>query len=187
MVKCITLEYPDGSLAIRGGFGPTSLASFLLLVRGGARRSVSLKEAQTLLSEATPSEIEEAHDAGLQYVLDEKVPTQNPTVIARIEDVTFPSNRTFRTAWKRGTGKIDVDMPKARAFKTDQIRSERDGRLVVLDVEYLRADETADTAEKQRIATLKQVLRDLPATIQPALNAIATPSALEAYAPPWPT
>ena len=157
MVKCITLEYPDGSIAHRGGLGPRILARF-----DGDR------------------------DAALQYILDELVPKQNLDVVARIEDVTFPTNKVFRTAWKREVGKIDVDMPKARSIKTGMIRLERDKRLAVLDLDYMRADEAGDTGEKQRIAARKQKLRGLPAAIQSDLEAITTPEALEAWQPTWP-
>jgi len=157
MVKCIILEYADGSIGVRGG--------------------VSQK-----LIESTGS-----IDNALHYILSELVPIQNPDAVARIEDVTFPINRTFRSAWKRGEGAIDVDMPTARIIKTDEIRPERNERLAALDIDYMRADEAGDTAEKERVAVVKQTLRDLPATIQPDLEAIDQPEELEAYGPTWPT
>jgi len=80
-----------------------------------------------------------------------------------------------------------LDMSKARAIKTDHIRPERNERLVTLDIDYIRADEGDDTVEKQRIANVKQTLRDLPATIQSDLDAIDQPEELEAYEPTWPT
>jgi hypothetical protein len=77
-------------------------------------------------------------------------------------------------------------MAKARTIRIDQIRPERDKRLVALDVDYMRADEAGDGSVKQRIAATKQALRDLPAAVQPELDAIATPEALEAWEPSWP-
>jgi hypothetical protein len=107
---------------------------------------------------------------------------------AEIVDVTvISSDRAFRDAWVKKGGRIEVDIPKARAIKTDQIRPERNERLATLDIDYMRADESGDTSEKQRIANVKQTLRDLPATIQPDLDAISQPEELEAYEPTWPT
>jgi hypothetical protein len=68
----------------------------------------------------------------------------------------------------------------------NQIRPERNERLVALDIDYMRADEAGDTAEKERVAVVKQELRDLPATIQPDLDKIDQPEELEAYEPTWP-
>jgi hypothetical protein len=79
-----------------------------------------------------------------------------------------------------------IVMAKARTIRIDQIRPERDKRLVALDVDYMRADEAGDGSVKQRIAATKQALRDLPAAVQPELDAIATPEALEAWEPSWP-
>ena len=157
MVKCITLEYPDGSIATRGGLGPRMLARF-----NGDR------------------------DAALNYILSELVPAHNPDAVARIEDVTFPTNRFFRMAWKRGIGKIDVDMPKARIIKTNLVRAERDTRLATEDIELMKAEEGGNVGEATQIKAKKQALRDLPTTIQPDLEAIMTPEALEAYEPAWP-
>ena len=97
-------------------------------------------------------------------------------------------NRMFRNALEKpGLGPPIVSMPKARVIKTDIIRADRDERLSLEDMAYMRADEQNNAAEKQRIATKKQALRDLPATIQPNLAAITTPEELETYQPTWPT
>lgn len=92
MVKCITLEYPDGSIAIRGGIGPQMLARF----NGDV-------------------------DAARLYIFEEKVPIQNPDAVARLEDIELPSNETFRGAWVRGAEKIEVDMTKAREIHIERI------------------------------------------------------------------
>lgn len=131
-MKCITLEYPDGSVAIRGGLGPNMLARFK-----GDR------------------------EAALQYILKQLVPQQNPGATARVENVTFPDDRDFRDAWVRRNGTIETDMPKARAIHRDRMREARAPELAKLDVDYQRADERGDKIEKQRIAAKKQALRDV--------------------------
>ena len=112
----------------------------------------------------------------------------NAANLVVVEATDLPYFGTFgRFAWKQNGAVIPVfDMARARPIKTDQIRIERDARLVQEDIAYIRADEAGDTAEKARIAAKKQALRDLPVTIQPQLDALATPKALEAWQPTWP-
>ena len=135
MVKCITLEYPDGRVAVRGGLNPKFLARF----NGDV-------------------------DAALQHVLDNLVPIQNPDAVARIEDVTFPPDRKFRDAWVRGRGAIDVSMPKARAVHMNRIRVVRDAELVKTDNDLKKAEDNNDNAEAARLRDRRKTLRDIPQT-----------------------
>lgn len=97
----------------------------------------------------------------------------------------IPTSRVFRNAWtKSGGGPPVVDMPKARVIKTEQIRRERDKRLKAEDVETMKAIQ--NPAQLNVIEARKRTLRDIPATIQPELDTITTPEALEAYQPAWP-
>ncbi len=102
---------------------------------------------------------------------------------AIFEDVNYVYSKLFRKALERVGDKPVMNMTKARVIKTDIVRIKRDERLVALDVDYIRADETSNIAEKQRITDVKQKLRDLPATIQPDLDIILTTEELEAYVP----
>ena len=102
-------------------------------------------------------------------------------------DIPAARSIALRDAWEDDGAKITVNMAKARVNKVDyEVRPERDARLRALDVVYMRADEAGNVADKQRIAIKKQKLRDLPATIQPDLDSITTPEALEAWKPVWP-
>lgn len=118
MTKCITIEYPDGSIVIRGGIGPWMLARF----DGDA-------------------------DAARQYILDELVPVQNPGGVARIEDIAFPPDKEFRNAWRRGGGgNIEIPLPKAqtltRKIMTRLVRQE----MTFLDDRRVQAQIENDTA-----------------------------------------
>jgi len=77
---------------------------------------------------------------------------------------------------------ITVDMTKAREIKRDQLRAERQPVLEALDVAYMRAQEAGDTAKQDAIAADKQALRD--ATVDPAIDAAATPDELKAVTLP---
>jgi len=73
--------------------------------------------------------------------------------------------------WQNGPA---INMPKARTIQMAHIRKARDAGLAKLDVPYLKALEAGDTVEQQRIADLKQGLRDVPQTCD-----------LEQYTTPW--
>lgn len=88
----------------------------------------------------------------------------------------------FFDAWE-WTGRVQVNMPKARIIHMDAIREARNAELVKLDVPYLKALETGDTVEQDRIAALKQTLRDIPQTFQAVLDAKSTPETLKAARP----
>jgi hypothetical protein len=98
----------------------------------------------------------------------------------RIEMSEIPRDRTFRNAWV-DTGKIDVDMPRAREIHRDKLRAMRRPLLEALDVEYQRADEQGDVTKKAAIAERKQALRDV--TADPALEAARTPDELAGCIP----
>ena len=93
-------------------------------------------------------------------------------------------DRYFRNAirWDdTAPNKCRCDMPSARIIHMDRIREARDAELVKLDVAYLKALETRDTVEQDRIANLKQVLRDIPQTFN--LSTAKTPETLKSR---WP-
>jgi len=78
---------------------------------------------------------------------------------------------------------ISVNMTKARAIHMDKIRTVRNKQLADLDVPFMRAVETGDASELARIASEKQVLRDIPQTLDLTTDN-DTPLELEAK---WPS
>lgn len=98
-----------------------------------------------------------------------------------IESDKVPTDRTFRNAWKAGSGAVEHDMEKSREIHRERMRRVRAPLLAALDMQYLRADEAGDTALKASIAGRKQRLRDV--TADPAIDAAATPDELKAM---WP-
>ena len=59
---------------------------------------------------------------------------------------------------------IVINMDKAKDIRREQLRVERKPLLDALDVQFMRAVETGDTALQQSIAEKKQMLRDAPAS-----------------------
>lgn len=108
----------------------------------------------------------------------------------------FPTDRTFRNAWRDRGGKVEVDMPHARELHRDRLRELRAPRLAELDIEYQRADEAASgkpgwmerlrglTAQdaKGQIIAAKQRLRDV--TADPRIEAAQTPEELKSIGLP---
>ena len=116
----------------------------------------------------------------------DKDPINDAVETTYIERSDLPTRGSFRNAWRVKDGNVRMDMPEARKIKTDQIRKQRLSRLAALDLEYMRADESSNTAEKQRIIKLKQALRDLPVTIQSSIGSIENAEELDRWQPKWP-
>jgi hypothetical protein len=84
-------------------------------------------------------------------------------------------------AWEMDTdGTPIVNMAKARGIHMDEIRRMRNAELAKLDVPFMRAMEAGDTDAQATIATKKQVLRDIPQTLDLTTD---TPEQLKAL---WP-
>ena len=97
----------------------------------------------------------------------------------RLDARDIPDDRTFRDAWAdRGGGPVGVDMPRAREIQMARIRARRDAELVALDGQQLQHLGRGRGPDVAAIEAQKQVLRDLPATVQPAVDTAATPEAL---------
>ena len=90
--------------------------------------------------------------------------------VCNISDL--PNDRTFREAWEYNNNSVNINMPKARNIHLNNLRIERDKKLVELDIETLKGND---------IQAEKQILRDLPANID--LLAANTPEELKAI---WP-
>jgi len=77
----------------------------------------------------------------------------------------------FRNAWI-DDGEVKVDMPKARELVRERLRIARAPKLAALDVQFLRATESADAKRMGEIAAQKQALRDI--TDDPSIAAAET-------------
>lgn len=74
--------------------------------------------------------------------------------------------------------KIQIDMPRAREIKRDQLRAERVGRLAENDTAYMAAMKTGDEATIADLLAKRRALLDAPA--HPSIEAAETPEALTA-------
>ena len=79
----------------------------------------------------------------------------NPALFREIWEWSDPSNLSDQN--------VTVNIESARALTQYRIRQVRAQAFPELDIDYLRAIETADTTEQTRLAQLKQIYRDAPA------------------------
>ncbi len=106
-----------------------------------------------------------------------------PTSGYRIIDASeVPQDRTFRAAWKHRTGKIEVDMPRARQVHLDRIRVARAPILDQLDRDWMKATGQGKKADADAVETKRQKLRDLTTAVD--VEAAQTPEGLKAI---WPS
>jgi hypothetical protein len=76
---------------------------------------------------------------------------------------------------------ITINMSKAREIHRDRLRRMRAPKLAELDVAFIRAMETSDTARLAEISKQKRALRDV--TADPRIDAAATAETLSAVIP----
>jgi hypothetical protein len=85
---------------------------------------------------------------------------------------------------KEDGGEIVADLVLVRAAKMEDIRAERDKRLVESDADYVK--DLSMSVSLAAVNALKQDLRDLPAAAQSAVNALSSAAEIESYEPTWP-
>jgi hypothetical protein len=76
---------------------------------------------------------------------------------------------------------INIDLNKAKIIWKNKIRIDRLPILQYLDVQFLRAVETGDLEEQNKIKNKKQLLRD--ATLDPRINEANSPDQLKSIDP----
>ena len=112
---------------------------------------------------------------------------QDSTNVFITEEADLPYVGRLQDAWTQAGAELPtVDMDKAHTIKMGLIRVDRDKRLAALDGPELGALAQDDQVELDRIRGVKQMLRDLPSTVQPALDAIPSPRVLDDFEPAWP-
>jgi hypothetical protein len=116
----------------------------------------------------------------LEQILKKDLPADAADVEV-IDASSVPSDRTFRDAWTKSGGKVDVDMEKAREVHKNHLRVRRAPLFKDLDEQSVRAIEEGDTVALAEIRQKKQALRDV--TAHPAILTATTPDELKAAVP----
>lgn len=153
-------------IAIRRSDGGVAVMSFVIRGRGSV-----LPSGATWEDQGQGRWRREPTDENVSCEI-ARVPLLKAVGYRRIADADLPADRTFRDAWEDDGGAIRHNMQKAREIHRGHLRVAREPVLAALDVEYQRADEKGDKAEKTRVAALKQELRDI--TAHPKIEAAQT-------------
>ena len=91
--------------------------------------------------------------------------------------------RYFRDAWELSGSTVIINMEKARKIHLDVIRVKRNEHLAALDIPFIVALEKGDQALIADISKTKQMLRDIPQTLDLVTN-VKTPEDLQNI---WPS
>jgi hypothetical protein len=93
-----------------------------------------------------------------------------------VEDDAIPSDRTFRNAWTKGNGTVDVDLTKAKEIAHDMRRQKRAEAFAPYDEVIAKQIPGVDAAEAE---AARQAIRDKYAAVQDAVNTAKTPDAIK--------
>lgn len=83
-----------------------------------------------------------------------------------VNENLIPSDFTFFAAWEilGSANEVAVNPDKAKAIWKDKWRNARKPLFASLDIEFMKAVESADTTKQAEIALKKQALRDVTQT-----------------------
>jgi len=93
------------------------------------------------------------------------VPNDSKYVILNKNDL--PSENYFRKAWVLKNDTINIDIKKAKDIQRDYWRKLRKSKLDALDLSYMKALESGDTALQSDVIAQKNALRDVTSTPLP--------------------
>ena len=115
---------------------------------------------------------------------------QANTPTATIDASELPSRR-FRNQWRKAGRTVAPDPTLCREQVIAEVRAERNAKLTASDADKARLDDLGTEQQKANLATYRQALRDLPATVydpqtQRGEIASLTLEQLETYSPTWP-
>ena len=111
----------------------------------------------------------------IEEVAKKDVPEGVPYEIVTTDAI--PSDRTFRNAWTKGNGTVDVDLPKAKEIGHDKRRQKRAEEFAPYDEVIAKQIPGADSVEAE---AARQDIRAKDADVQVAIDAAATPDEIKA-------
>jgi hypothetical protein len=94
-----------------------------------------------------------------------------------IEEGSLPADRFFRNAWVKGTGKVDIDLDRARSVGHDIRRQKRAEEFAPHDEVIAKQIPGKDAAQAE---AKRQKIRDRYAEVQDAIDAAETPDEIKA-------
>lgn len=95
--------------------------------------------------------------------LEEIIAKDGQSLEHQIIDAQDLPDKCYRDAWILIDGKVEHDLAKARELHKNKLRALRAPLLLKLDVDYQKADEDDNKAQKNKVAQKKKALRDITA------------------------
>jgi len=96
----------------------------------------------------------------IEFIKSKAIPENTENHI--IEDKDLPVDRYFRNAWEiNNSGKIFIDIKKAKDIKKQYFRDIRKPLLEMLDIKVFQADEAGDLVKKAKLVKMKADLRNV--------------------------
>jgi len=91
-----------------------------------------------------------------------------------VETDAIPTDRTFRNAWKKKTGGVETDMPKAKLIAHNMRRKAREELFKPLDIQ------ATIPSQAQAAEVARQAIRDADAIKQTAIDNSSSEAELKA-------
>ena len=111
----------------------------------------------------------------IEEVAKKDVPEGVPYEIVTTDAI--PSDRTFRNAWTKGNGTVDVDLTKAKEIGHDKRRQKRAEEFTPYDEVIVKQIPGVDAVEAE---AARQGIRAKYADVQAAIDAADTPDEIKA-------
>ena len=125
---------------------------------------------------------EETEDAFLSRLVALNVPEGTPFVILNAADLP---DRRFRACWEMISGRVTVNVVKAKGVVLENVRTERNRRIASSDALFARGQDTGPATFLLAVRQYRQLLRDLPDMVSLQIAGLDL-AGLQAYVPPWP-
>lgn len=185
-MKAIVYTRPDGGLSVCRPAEGARLAFFITL-NDGTRLPTSPFTARAVDSvkrgwPVTGAVVEwaESEDEFISRILKKDIPA-DATNVQVVGESAIPSDRTFRNAWKAGSGLVEYDMEKCRELHRANLRDLRKPKFAALDVAWMKAISAGDTAGASAVEAKRQLLRDV--TQYALIDKATTPAELKIAIP----
>ena len=94
-----------------------------------------------------------------------------------VDSLAIPSDRTFRNAWTKGNGTVDVDLTKAKEIGHNKRRQKRAEEFTPYDEVIVKQIPGVDAVEAE---AARQGIRAKYADVQAAIDAADTPDEIKA-------
>lgn len=113
-------------------------------------------------------------EVSIEQLVDTVVPDGATYEVVSVDKI--PTDRTFRNAWVKAKGKVNIDIPSAKEIAHELRRIKREEEFKPLDDIIAKQIPGKNPTEAE---TTRQQIRDKYATMQTAIDAATTPDEIK--------